>query len=535
MPVRLRDFLYTPRGAPRLVPVGLVAFVASLVLVLLAFRAFPSSKTETELAHTLIAAGKAAEAEAMYARLVREKPTVPRVLALIQAHKLARGASARFRHKKDHDDHALTPSAAMSEEELGTLVASLPPDVSVFARAALGDGAAREELEEGAAREPPLPWANHVLALDAEDAGESEKAANLLLREGLAFPERREDLQSAVVLWIDLDAWDEVHEKLDDPRIAAAVAATTRYEIAIHDRDWRTASRALPSMWRLRLEPRYLALAGIAALAWAFFCARLGKAKERAALRFPLYLAAFALGVASVVPTFLLITIEEAKLRLVETGDLGRDTLFFVFGVGLREEASKLLLFLPLLPILRRWGDKLDVLVCGAMVGLGFAAQENLGYLASEDLHTGLGRFLTANFLHMAMTALLANALDDFARDSEKHASDFLRTSLLVVGLHGAYDLLLTREDPAASYAAMAVFVILTKLFLDAVDLARKKVDRGLSPSHAFIVALAVVTGTSLAHAIDIVGLQQAPLVLAQGLLGEAIIIIVFVRILGAM
>ena len=39
----------------------------------------------------------------------------------------------------------------------------------------------------------------------------------------------------------------------------------------------------------------------------------------------------------------------------------GPDNIF-VFGVGLREEASKLLLFVPLLPLLRRWGDRLDVL-----------------------------------------------------------------------------------------------------------------------------------------------------------------------------
>lgn len=533
--MRLRDFLYTQRGAPRLVPVGLVAFVVSLALVLLAFRAFPTSKTEAELAHSLIAAGKSAEAEAMYARLVREKPTVPRVLALIDAHQLAQGEGTRFHAKKEQDQHAVHPTAAMSDAELGALLADLPPDVSVFARAALGDEGARAEIELGATRDPPLPWANHLLARDAQRAGDADKAATLLLREGLAFPERSDDIDHALHLWVGLAAWDEVRERLEDPRVAAAASASTRYEIAIHERDWRAATRALPALWRSELKPRYVALSLIAALAWGFFCARLGKVKERVGTRLPLYVAAFVLGAASIAVTDFLIIVEESKLRLIETGDLGRDVIYYVFGVGLREEGSKLLLFLPLLPILRRWGDKLDVLVCGALVGLGFAAQENLGYLAREDLHTGLGRFLTANFLHMAMTALLANALDDFVRDGEKHASDFLRTSLLVVGLHGAYDLLLTREDPAASYAAMAVFVILTKLFLDAVDLARKKVDRGLSPSHAFIAALAVVTGTSLAHAIDVVGLQQAPIVLAQGLLGEAIIIIVFVRILAAM
>jgi RsiW-degrading membrane proteinase PrsW (M82 family) len=236
-----------------------------------------------------------------------------------------------------------------------------------------------------------------------------------------------------------------------------------------------------------------------------------------------------------VFPTVLLIAVEEAKLRLVETGDPARDVLFFVFGVGLREEASKLLLFLPLLPILRRYGDKLDVLVCGAMVGLGFAAEENLNYLASANLHTGLGRFLTANFFHMAMTGTLASALDDFVSDREKHAAAFTRTSLFVVGVHGAYDFLLSHEEYGGTYLAMTAFVFLTRIFLDAVDGARRRADRGLTPLHAFVFAVAVVTGVSLAYAVVAVGVKAAFLVMGGGLLGEAIIVYVFVRTLRTM
>ncbi len=231
----------------------------------------------------------------------------------------------------------------------------------------------------------------------------------------------------------------------------------------------------------------------------------------------------------------LLIAIEEAKLRLVETGDPARDVLFFVFGVGLREEAAKLLLFLPLLPVLRRWGDKLDVLVCGAMVGLGFAAEENLGYLAQENLHAGLGRFLTANFFHMALTGTLASALDDFVGDREKHAADFTRTSLFIVAIHGGYDFLLSHEEYGGSYFAMTAFVFLTRIFLGAVETARRRADRGITPLHAFVFAVAIVTGVSLAFAVTTVGPLGALLVMGSGLLGEGIIVYVFVRTLRAL
>jgi protease PrsW len=246
-------------------------------------------------------------------------------------------------------------------------------------------------------------------------------------------------------------------------------------------------------------------------------------------------LAAFLLGVLSVVPTVCLIAVEEAQLRLVETGDAMRDILFFVFGVGLREEASKLLLFAPLLLVLRKWGDKLDVLVCGAMVGLGFAAEENLGYLAGGDLHTGLGRFLTANFMHMAMTAILAAALDDFLRDREKYAAEFSRTTVMVVAMHGAYDFLLSHEEYGGAYFAMAVFFFLVRMFLSAVDHARRKADRGVTLTQTFVIALGVVTGTSAVYAVTAVGPIQGALVMTEGLLGVAILIYAFVRTLRVM
>lgn len=248
-----------------------------------------------------------------------------------------------------------------------------------------------------------------------------------------------------------------------------------------------------------------------------------------------MYLLAFVLGVASIVPTVLLIAIEEAKLHLVETGDAPRDVLFFVFGVGLREEASKLLMFLPLLPLLRRWGDKLDVLVCGAMVGLGFAAEENLGYLAEGNLHSGLGRFLTANFFHMAMTGTLASALDDFLRDREKFAAEFSRTSIFIVGIHGAYDFLLSHGEYGGSYLAMTAFVFLTRMFLHAVDVARRRADRGITPLHAFILAVSLVVGVTLAYATLAVGPKMALAMTGAGLIGEGIIVYVFVRTLRTM
>jgi RsiW-degrading membrane proteinase PrsW (M82 family) len=518
-----------------------VAFVLALALITITHR----PRTEEQRAEALLRSGKPAQAERVYARLLQERPSVPLALALVEAHgraqmlqKLAAIAEdEHFGQRMGIPD----PEAPITDDALDRLIDGLPEDVGIIARFQRGilehaiPPEVQEKIAAGAAREPPMPWANELLGRQAQRESRLPEAATFYEKEGVTFAERRDDVDAALEIWLTLEAWDTLRDRLTDPRVAAAAGPTLKYKVAVHDRDWRGAMRWLPKIWAPRMDGTSLALSAAAALGWAFFCARLGKLGARPWFRLPMYVAAFALGVASVMPTVLLIAVEEAKLRLVETGDPARDVLFFVFGVGLREEASKLLLFAPLLPILRRYGDKLDVLVCGALVGLGFAAEENLNYLAQENLHTGLSRFLTANFFHMAMTGTLASALDDFLADREKHAAAFTRTTLFVVGIHGAYDFLLSHGEYGGTYLAMTAFVLLTRLFLDAVDTARRRADRGLTPLHAFIFAVAIVTGVSLAFASVAVGPRSAMLLMGGGLLGQAIIVYVFVRQLRSM
>lgn len=544
--VRGPTLLFTARGEPRLLFPGVIGGVLAFVVALAVVAFTNRPRTEEERAESLMQSARPAQAERIYARLVRARPTVPLVLRLLEAHDRARSLERLLKAREETRDGAgmglHDREAPLAEGEVDRLIAELPQEMRPAADFARGLGTrsispeARERISEGAAREPPMPWANHLLAREAERDLKHAQAAAFFEREGLAFPaERGADLVAALQIWLKLNDWGTVRDKLADPRVEALASPQIKYRLAVHEQDWPTAIRWLPSVWVPSLETTGLVMSGLAALGWAFFCARLGNLGMRARFRLPLYMTAFALGVVSVIPTVLLIAVEEAKLRLVETGDPTRDILFFVFGVGLREEASKLLLFLPLLPILRRWGDKLDVLVCGALVGLGFAAEENLNYLASEDLHTGLGRFLTANFFHMALTGTLASGLDDFVSDRERHAAAFTRTSLFVVGIHGAYDFLISHEEFGGTYFAMTCFVFLTRLFLGAVDGARRRADRGMTPLHAFVFAVAVVTGVSLAYATVAVGPTAALLVMGSGLLGEAIIVYVFVRTLRSM
>lgn len=545
--MRARRLLYSASGEPRLVVPGLAGVLIAFLFALAVITFTNRPRTEEQRAETLMRSGRPAAAERVYARLVQDRPSVSLVLALLEAHNRAvfmqKLAKARGEDDRNRPGGMglVDPDAPLTDVAIDLILTEIPEDVATVARFTRGLMAhqvpedVRKKVEDGAEAKPPMPWANHLLAREQEQEGRHFEAAAFYEKEGLAFPERREDIDTSLRIWMTLDAWDVLRERLSNEQIADLAGPMPKYRLAVHDRDWRAAVRWLPAIWAPSLGGTGLAMTSIAALGWFFFCARLGKLGQRPAFRIPVYIVAFALGVASVFPTVLLIAIEEAKLHLVETGDTTRDILFFVFGVGLREEAAKLLLFLPLLPVLRKKGDKLDVLVCGALVGLGFAAEENLNYLAQENLHTGLGRFLTANFFHMAMTGTLASALDDFVSDRERNAQAFLRTSLFIVGIHGVYDFLLSHEELGGQYFAMTAFVLLTRFFLAAVDTARRRADRGITPLHAFVLAVAIVTGVSLAYAVLAVGVKGALLVMGSGLLGEAIIVYVFVRTLHRM
>ena len=551
--MRPREIFFRPNGHPRLLLPAVVTVVLTFVIGWAALRAVQGTLPDDRRAETLSRTGKFALAEQVYVRLLREKPTLENALALIENHDRARQAKRHRRRgpgkDQDHGGDALDmpedprdphpDELVMADIALDELLdAMLQPDVVLVTRywRAVDKDEVPTELHdkilEGATKEPPLPWYNHALAREAMRHHDSDEAASRYEREGIAFPERHEDIDRALQIWMQNDAWDHIHTRMQDARVADRASPIARYEIAVHDRDWKSAAKYLAKGWRPRFTVPSLVMTAVAALAWGFFCVRLGQLGQKPLRRTLFYIAAFVLGVASVVPTVCLIAIEEAQLRLVATGDALRDILFFVFGVGLREEASKLLLFVPLLLVVRKWGDKLDVLVCGALVGLGFAAEENLGYLAGGDLHTGLGRFLTANFLHMAMTGILATALDDLLTDGEKHAADFSRTALMVVAMHGGYDFLLSHEEYGGSYFAMAVFFLLVKIFLTAVDAARRKADRGLTLSQSFVLSVSVVTGTSAVYAVAAVGPTHGALVMAEGLLGVAILLYAFLRTL---
>jgi hypothetical protein len=143
----------------------------------------------------------------------------------------------------------------------------------------------------------------------------------------------------------------------------------------------------------------------------------------------------FALGVLSIPLTLFIIKVQETWLGVGQDSSTG-DILYCISGIGLREELAKLILFVPMLFLLRK-AQAAHVLAVAACVGLGFAVQENVDYFSMDG--AVWGRFLTANFLHFALTGLTGLALWQAVRNSA-WLTHFMWILVGAVVFHGLWD-----------------------------------------------------------------------------------------------
>lgn len=517
-----------------------------VVLGIVAHRVALAHRPARDTAAIELMSGVESDAERRaWELLQKEPPTMDHFEIFLEAHDRAfadeEGEHEKILGQKNGADPAVASEAEhpfVTDEQIAAFLTrpDLPDDFAHLARFAwtAREGVVDPDLEAwviaAADRDPPVPWANRLLAESAMQQGDNATLAARLVREGKFVPEHRSDIAAALVIWTSMNAWDEIDDAMNDPVVAEQASPAVRARVAIEKNDWLGAVRWSFHTTYSRPPLGPLLLTGIAALAWAMFCAQLGKARERLFFRLSVYAAAFVLGVMSVELTDLLILLEESKLHLVESGEPVRDFLFYTFGVGFREEISKLVMFAPLLLVLRKNGKKSDVLVAGAFVGLGFAAVENILYLQSGDLTTAIGRFLTANFLHMAMTAILANALHEMIVKGDEYAPELSRTALMVMGLHGLYDFFIAHPKIGGGYLSMLVFFILVNRFIVAIDMARGRSEPNEKLLDTFVLGIAVVLSAGYVWASILVGPSRAAVASGEGILGSAILMIVFAQ-----
>jgi RsiW-degrading membrane proteinase PrsW (M82 family) len=221
---------------------------------------------------------------------------------------------------------------------------------------------------------------------------------------------------------------------------ADAAAAWRDAQRAAERGAWREVATGVGETWRRSWAadaPTLLAVAG--GVCWLVFLLQAGQTFGDPP-RVVALLAGVALGVASIAPTLFFSLWQEFAWGLAESDQGLPGVRFYVLGVGLREEAAKLLCGAALLPWLAFRRDELAALIAFAGVGLGFAAAENVRYIAATGGAATLGRLLTPLPFHVALTGLAGVHLYRACRRPQEQAAPCAAVLLAVVVAHGLND-----------------------------------------------------------------------------------------------
>jgi len=360
--------------------------------------------------------------------------------------------------------------------------------------------AAWKRLEAAASRVPPAPLANEFLGHLLDDDDRPMEALHALQREA-TMPAAKHAREYALELAIDQSERTALREMLATPAYRDELSGWLEMEAGIVLGDvWMQFRGIVRSQWH-SAELHVSLIALLAALLWYAVFVRCG---VRESWRWVRPLPALLLGIVSVWPVLLLLHYQEDTLGFVEDGTFPNDLLYYVFGVGLREELAKLLLYALLLPWLLKKQSSASALMAGAFVGLGFALEENTSYYQSEGFGAAAVRLLTANFMHAGWTALAGHALYEMIRTRFARAEHFVATFAGVVVTHGLYDWVIVADQslPMIGDISIISFFILALLAHQFFDLQGAWVQ----PSRSVISLLSIfVLGTALLIALSFI------------------------------
>ena len=138
------------------------------------------------------------------------------------------------------------------------------------------------------------------------------------------------------------------------------------------------------------------------------------------------------------------------------------------FGAAIPEETAKLVLLFMFLRKCRDFDERMDGIVYGACVGLGFASFENIEYLfaAGTDWVTvGLGRSVTAIPGHFGFAVIMGYYFSLYYFDRYRAPGAGLKMWLYPVLLHGAYDWIAMSQEVSPDLGGVIGLAILLLCF----------------------------------------------------------------------
>jgi RsiW-degrading membrane proteinase PrsW (M82 family) len=291
---------------------------------------------------------------------------------------------------------------------------------------------------------------------------------------------------------------------------------------------WLAIPGTIVRTWR---HTGMTALAVLTGACWTAFALQAIQIRGRRDGRLWLSLAALVLGVVSIWPTLVVDLWQERRWGLVPSEDLTAGVRYFALGVGLREELAKFCCFLPLLPwcVMRR--DELAALLMAGCVGIGFAMEENIGYIAASSGLVTMGRLLTAVPIHMALTGLLGLAAYRACLWPVPCGPQLAAMFVVLALAHGLFDAF--QALPAlVDYAIVSQLIFVFLIYQFFHELRPKQALRvePVSLTANFLFCASTVAAATFVYLSATVGFRAAGDMLAMGALGQGVMAYLFLR-----
>lgn len=364
-----------------------------------------------------------------------------------------------------------------------------------FLEAALTlDPDAIQRLRDRVDARPPQMLAAELYGSAQKRVGNADAAMRGFYTEGLHFPDAAAAREEALRLAVTLRSLDTLR----------GIATQPGWIEACHPLLQHHAGALLGDVWmqwrglvhhRLNEVPYgMLALAFFVAALWYFI---LVQHSDHARWRWTRPMPALMAGVCSVWPTLTILAYQEYSQGMTADAPFPHDLIYYLVGVGLREEGCKLALFALFLPWLLWRRQPGLAMLTGAFVGLGFSLEENIGYYQDFGGTIAWTRFLSANFLHISLTGVCAHSLYNMLRTRFATADDFIATFAIAVAAHGGYDWLGTGILGDGGWLSIIVLVLTVSRFIDLLAAETNPTRLTISPRAVFAFGSAVLIAIS--------------------------------------
>ncbi len=350
-----------------------------------------------------------------------------------------------------------------------------------------------QRLLEHAAKEPPMLFANELLADVYRWRGDTAKAQEHYRAEIELYPGATHSRDQIFLHLMEINDREALKAFMSNPDLRMDNHAHW-LRLGVMLRDPGFILRGIIMHDYADLPPVVWVLSLPVALLWFWILKKICFVPSWKSKPVLFGFLGMILGVISTTVTLFAVVWQEHIWGLELNGEALNDLMVYVLGVGVREETIKLLLFLPLVPWLYRSRDPRAVLIAAACVGLGFAVQENIGYF--QRYGGTLSRFVTANFFHIILTGTLGLAFCRFLYTPRREWDRFLATYIVVILVHGIYDFLASQSEGA--FFAIMLFCSSAYYFFDLVEKHCQPTRQVISPLSVFVVGCSIIFGCSL-------------------------------------